>query len=180
MAASSATLTSSILNDSLSTRLASSSSSSQKNSVSFPKCTSFVTRISSKKQLSFASSSLVSPLQLNANVETPFVPKFQLSVTNAAAKKKYKLKTHKASAKRFRVTGSGMIVCRHAWRAHLLRKKSVKRKNRLAGLTPIFRGDIDKVVGALPYLKVNRRRLPNAVRIEEEVEEVEEEEEVEA
>eukprot|EP00270_Netrium_digitus_P010692 TRINITY_DN3334_c0_g1_i2.p1 TRINITY_DN3334_c0_g1~~TRINITY_DN3334_c0_g1_i2.p1 ORF type:complete len:176 (+),score=10.66 TRINITY_DN3334_c0_g1_i2:44-529(+) len=69
----------------------------------------------------------------------------------------YKLKTHKASAKRFRVTGSGKIVRRQACRAHLLRKKTVKRKNRLAGMADVFRGDIDKVVGALPHLKVNRK-----------------------
>lgn len=38
-----------------------------------------------------------------------------------------------ASAKRFGVTGSGKITRRCAGRAHLLRKKSTKRKNRLAG-----------------------------------------------
>ena len=26
--------------------------------------------------------------------------------------------------------------------------------------TEVFRGDIDKIVGAMPYLKVNRNRLP--------------------
>lgn len=45
----------------------------------------------------------------------------------------YKLKTHKAAAKRFRVTGSGKIVRRQAGKAHLLRKKSTSRKNRLTG-----------------------------------------------
>jgi hypothetical protein len=38
-----------------------------------------------------------------------------------------------ASAKRFSVTGSGKITRRQAGRAHLLRKKTTKRKNRLSG-----------------------------------------------
>ncbi|CAI5476377.1 unnamed protein product [Closterium sp. Yama58-4] len=88
------------------------------------------------------------------------------------AKEGYKLKTHKASAKRFRVTGSGKVVRRRAWRAHLLSKKSMRRKNRLAGMTEVFRGDLDKIVGAMPYLKVNRNRLPpSAIVYEEEGEE---------
>lgn len=86
------------------------------------------------------------------------------------AKVGYKQKTHKASAKRFRVTGSGRVVRRKAWRAHLLSKKSTKRKNRLAGMTEVFRGDLDKIIGALPYLKVNRNRLPASSVVFEEVE----------
>jgi hypothetical protein len=38
-----------------------------------------------------------------------------------------------ASAKRFSVTGSGKITRRCAGRAHLLRKKTTTRKNRLSG-----------------------------------------------
>ncbi|KAL3679089.1 hypothetical protein R1sor_022045 [Riccia sorocarpa] len=67
-----------------------------------------------------------------------------------------KLKTHKAAAKRFRVTGSGKIVRRQAGRAHLLRKKTTKRKNRLSKKLQVNRRDYDNVIGALPYLKVNR------------------------
>ncbi|CAK9195000.1 unnamed protein product [Sphagnum troendelagicum] len=65
----------------------------------------------------------------------------------------YKLKTHKASAKRFSVTGSGKIVRRQAGRQHLLRKKNAKRKNRLSGKTDVDRSDWQNVLGALPYLK---------------------------
>ncbi|KAG6553128.1 hypothetical protein Mapa_005187 [Marchantia paleacea] len=67
-----------------------------------------------------------------------------------------KLKTHKAAAKRFRVTGSGKIVRRQARRAHLLSKKTTKRKNRLSGQVQVNRRDYNNVIGALPYLKVNR------------------------
>ncbi|WJX91217.1 hypothetical protein P8452_73028 [Trifolium repens] len=71
--------------------------------------------------------------------------------------KGYKLKTHKASAKRFRVTGAGKIVRRRAGKQHLLYKKNKKRKLRLSKLIQVNRSDYDNVVGALPYLKVNRK-----------------------
>ncbi|XP_057537685.1 50S ribosomal protein L35, chloroplastic [Amaranthus tricolor] len=73
------------------------------------------------------------------------------------AAKGYKMKTHKASAKRFRVTGKGKIVRRRAGKQHLLAKKSTKRKNRLSKVVQVDRSDYDNVIGALPYLKVNRK-----------------------
>uniref|UniRef100_A0A0D6R9D9 50S ribosomal protein L35 n=1 Tax=Araucaria cunninghamii TaxID=56994 RepID=A0A0D6R9D9_ARACU len=73
------------------------------------------------------------------------------------AHKGYKMKTHKASAKRFRVTGRGKIVRRRAGKQHLLVKKNTKRKNRLSKMTYVDRSDYDNVIRALPYLKVNRK-----------------------
>ena len=73
------------------------------------------------------------------------------------AHKGYKLKTHKASAKRFRVTGRGKIVRRGAGKQHLLAKKNNKRKLRLSKMHPVSRSDYDNVIGSLPYLKVNRK-----------------------
>ncbi|CAI9098710.1 OLC1v1035401C1 [Oldenlandia corymbosa var. corymbosa] len=73
-----------------------------------------------------------------------------------SAKKGYKMKTHKASAKRFRVSGSGKIMRRRAGKQHLLRKKNTKRRLRLSKMVQVDRSDYDNVIGALPYLKVNR------------------------
>lgn len=67
------------------------------------------------------------------------------------------MKTHKASSKRFRVTGRGKIVRRRAGKQHLLGKKNTKRKLRLSKMHPVARSDYDNVIGALPYLKVNRK-----------------------
>ncbi|CAL5376406.1 unnamed protein product [Camellia sinensis] len=63
------------------------------------------------------------------------------------------MKTHKASAKRFRVTGSGKIMRRRAGKQHLLGKKNTKRKLRLSKMLQVNRSDYDNVIGALPYLK---------------------------
>jgi large subunit ribosomal protein L35 len=38
------------------------------------------------------------------------------------------MKTHRGSAKRFRVTGSGKIMRAKAYKSHILEKKSQKRK----------------------------------------------------
>ncbi|CAI9783008.1 unnamed protein product [Fraxinus pennsylvanica] len=67
--------------------------------------------------------------------------------------KGYKMKTHKASAKRFRVTGSGKIMRRRAGKQHLLGKKNTKRKLRLSKVVQVDRSDYNNVIGALPYLK---------------------------
>lgn len=40
-----------------------------------------------------------------------------------------KLKTRKAAAKRYRITGAGNFLRRHAFKGHLLMKKSTDRKS---------------------------------------------------
>jgi large subunit ribosomal protein L35 len=51
-----------------------------------------------------------------------------------------KMKTRRGAAKRFKLTGSGKIKRNKAYKAHILTKKSPKRKRRLRKgtiLTPI-------------------------------------------
>ncbi|CAM0909150.1 unnamed protein product [Alopecurus aequalis] len=75
----------------------------------------------------------------------------------AKAGKLYKMKTHKASAKRFRVTGTGKIVRRCAGKQHLLSKKNAKRRKRLSKRVQVSKSDYSNVMGAMPYLKVNKK-----------------------
>ena len=42
-----------------------------------------------------------------------------------------KLKTHKGAKKRFKVTASGKVKRYHAFKSHILTKKTAKRKRRL-------------------------------------------------
>ena len=44
-----------------------------------------------------------------------------------------KLKTHRAAAKRYKVTGTGKITRRHAGIGHLLQHKSESRKRKIFG-----------------------------------------------
>ena len=56
-----------------------------------------------------------------------------------------KMKTHKGSAKRFRVTGSGKIMRDKAFKSHILTKKSPKRKRNFRHETEVSKAD-QKVV----------------------------------
>jgi large subunit ribosomal protein L35 len=55
-----------------------------------------------------------------------------------------KMKTHKATAKRLKVTSGGKMMHRPAGAAHLLAKKSAQRKRRLAILAPVARVDVPR------------------------------------
>jgi len=48
-----------------------------------------------------------------------------------------KTKTHRGAAKRFRVTRTGKVLHRKAYRAHLLGKKTSRRKRRLARMNEV-------------------------------------------
>lgn len=56
-----------------------------------------------------------------------------------------KMKTHKGTAKRFRVTGSGKIMRAKAYKSHILAKKSQKRKRNFRKETAVTNAD-NKVV----------------------------------
>jgi large subunit ribosomal protein L35 len=52
-----------------------------------------------------------------------------------------KMKTHRGAAKRFKVTGTGRIMRRKAFRSHILEKKSSVRTRRLARPAELVGGD---------------------------------------
>jgi len=56
-----------------------------------------------------------------------------------------KMKTHRGAAKRFKVTGSGKIMRRRAFRSHILEKKPSKRTRRLARDQVLNGGDLKEV-----------------------------------
>ncbi len=56
-----------------------------------------------------------------------------------------KMKTHRGAAKRFKVTGTGRILRRKAFRAHILEKKPSTRTRRLARSAEVTGGDRDQV-----------------------------------
>lgn len=62
-----------------------------------------------------------------------------------------KMKTHRASAKRFRITGSGKVVRRKAFRKHLLVHKSASRIRRVSGKAGVSETDMARLDLALPY-----------------------------
>jgi large subunit ribosomal protein L35 len=78
------------------------------------------------------------------------------------AKGKYKLKTHKATAKRFRLTGGGKLVRTKGGKSHLRRRKSKRSKRLFASMIPVEATGINKRVRRLaPYMS-RYKANPNA------------------
>jgi len=62
-----------------------------------------------------------------------------------------KMKTHKSSAKRFRVSSSGKIIRSKAYKSHIMTKKTAKRKRNLRKDTRVSSAEVKKIKVLLPY-----------------------------
>ena len=56
-----------------------------------------------------------------------------------------KMKTNSSAKKRFKVTGSGKIKRKHAYKSHILTKKSTKRKRALTKFTTVDKADVRNI-----------------------------------
>ena len=63
-----------------------------------------------------------------------------------------KIRTHKGTAKRLRVTSTGKVMRRKAFRSHLLEHKSSKRKREYRSQHEVARVDRHTVIKLAPYL----------------------------
>ena len=62
-----------------------------------------------------------------------------------------KLKTRKSASKRYKITGSNNFLRRHAFKGHLLMKKSNKQKRRLSQLICVKKNNKNAIKLMLPY-----------------------------
>ena len=68
--------------------------------------------------------------------------------------KKYKIKTHKATSKRFGVTGTGLVVRTKGGKSHLRRRTSPRTLAKISEMIPVKgRGIVKRVHRLAPYLK---------------------------
>ena len=75
--------------------------------------------------------------------------------------KKYKLKTHKATAKRFKVTGTGLLLRSKGGKSHLRRRTSKRNKRLLARMLVVENGkERRRVMRLAPYLRLYRSNPP--------------------
>jgi large subunit ribosomal protein L35 len=56
-----------------------------------------------------------------------------------------KMKTNSGAKKRFTLTGSGKIKRKHAYKSHILTKKSKKRKRNLGYFTTVHKADENNI-----------------------------------
>jgi len=76
-------------------------------------------------------------------------------------KGKQKLKTHKATAKRFRLTGSGMVVRTKKGKSHLRRRTPARTAALFTEMIPVKGKNIVKRVKRLaPYLRKYKANPP--------------------
>ena len=67
-----------------------------------------------------------------------------------------KMKTHRAAAKRYKVTATGKILRRQSGKGHLLAHKDANTKRRLTGMVAVSETHLDLVRKELPYLKYSK------------------------
>lgn len=68
--------------------------------------------------------------------------------------KKYKLKTYKAAAKRFKITKNGKVLRTKGGKSHLRRKKSKRVKRQFSQMIEVKNaGDKRRIKRLAPYLK---------------------------
>jgi large subunit ribosomal protein L35 len=76
--------------------------------------------------------------------------------------KKYKIKTHKATAKRFRVTGGGKLVRTKGGKSHFRRRRSARAKRALDKMMEVTStANIKRVRRLAPYLRKYKANPPS-------------------
>lgn len=60
-----------------------------------------------------------------------------------------KSKTKSSAKKRFKFTGTGKIKRKHAFKSHILTKKSTKRKRNLTAFTTVDKSDVKSIKAQL-------------------------------
>jgi len=60
-----------------------------------------------------------------------------------------KMKTNPGAKKRFSLTGTGKIKRKHAYKSHILTKKSTKRKRNLGNFGEVAKPDLNNVKSLL-------------------------------
>lgn len=74
--------------------------------------------------------------------------------------RKYKLKTHKSTAKRFKVTATGKVMRTKGGKSHLRRRKSRRTKQQLDRMQPVSKVDVRRVKTLAPYMARYRANPP--------------------
>ena len=62
-----------------------------------------------------------------------------------------KMKTKKSAAKRFKVTGKGVIKRARATKRHILTKRTTKNKRQLRGMVEMAPGDARSAQAMMPF-----------------------------
>lgn len=82
-------------------------------------------------------------------------------MANKSKGNKYKLKTYKGAAKRFRMTGTGKIVRTKGGKSHLRRRKSTRSKQKFDKMLVVTAiGDRRRLMRMAPYMRLYKANPP--------------------
>ena len=62
-----------------------------------------------------------------------------------------KIKTHSGAKKRFKLTKTGKVKRAHAFKSHILNKKTTKRKRNLRKVVTAYVTNVAKIKKMIPY-----------------------------
>ncbi|MCR5635747.1 MAG: 50S ribosomal protein L35 [Clostridiales bacterium] len=62
-----------------------------------------------------------------------------------------KIKTHSGAKKRFKISKGGKVLRAHAFKSHILNKKTTKRKRNLRKVTVADKTNVAQVKRLVPY-----------------------------
>lgn len=75
--------------------------------------------------------------------------------------KKYKMKTYKAAAKRFRATGTGKLMRTKGGKSHLRRRRSPRTKQQFEEMQAVKgQGEVKRIKRLLPYISKYKQNPP--------------------
>lgn len=74
--------------------------------------------------------------------------------------KKGKLKTHKSTAKRFKVTGTGKLLRTKGGKSHLRRRKAARTKSKFDKMVAVAPSEVKRVTALAPYLRRYKSNPP--------------------
>jgi large subunit ribosomal protein L35 len=82
--------------------------------------------------------------------------------------KKYKLKTHKATAKRFRRTGSGKILRTKGYQSHLRRRKSKRAKRQISRMHEVQSSKLKQTIKRLLRILADKKAKNEGQKLSQE------------
>ena len=62
-----------------------------------------------------------------------------------------KIKTHSGAKKRFKLSKTGKVIRAHAYKSHILNKKTSKRKRNLRQTTTADKTNVKQIKKLIPY-----------------------------
>ncbi|KAK9834474.1 hypothetical protein WJX74_002475 [Apatococcus lobatus] len=126
-----------------------------------PKQVSRVVSSAQSPRLASSCNGIVGSSELRCSTSSEAKPSLRLAAQPVChvkrhAAKRPKLKTKKAAAKRYKITGTGKVLTRKPGKQHMNQKMSRQHKRKLSSLRGVEKADFNNVASLLPGQKLRK------------------------